>query len=80
VNAEAEGSGAEVSEVRLRLGGPTALARACHTLWRAGRNCRIVAAPAGGSPCGLALALPAPEAETAIALLAATGIHAEAMR
>jgi hypothetical protein len=79
LNAAAHDAGAEVGEVRLRLRGPTALARACHVLWNAGRSCRIVAAPSAGSPCGLALALPAAEAGAALAALEAAGICADAV-
>ena len=60
-------------EPRLIFPGPTALVRAFRLLQEAGYGCDIVAAPEGGSPCGMALAIPARHLKPALAVLAALG-------
>lgn len=51
------------------FGGPTALVRAHQLLRAGGQRCAITAAPAGHSPCGLALAVPRDASEAALLVL-----------
>lgn|GEM_PF-5645132 len=64
---------------RLVFTGPTALARAFDLLQKGGYSCDIVAAPAGGSPCGMALALAERDLNPALAVLAALGASPRAV-
>ena len=53
--------------------GPTALSRAFALLQDGGYACDIVPAPAGGSPCGMGLAVLPRDLESALAVLVALG-------
>jgi len=64
----------EAVEAALVFSGPTALARAFHITGECGYSREIVASPAGGGPCGLALAVAASEADDIRAVLAAYGV------
>ncbi len=64
---------AEAEPIWFTFGGPTALVRASQLLRAGGQPCAITAAPAGHSPCGLALAVPRHAAEAALLMLRALG-------
>jgi hypothetical protein len=79
---EAEGAAALAADaaagerVLLLFGGPTALARAFLALEAACCNGAIVSAPRGGSPCGLAIAVPRDRLPAARETLRALGLPA----
>ncbi len=61
-------------EARLVFSGPTALARAWAGLEARGYWCTMGPAPAGASPCGLALVVRRRDLDAVLAALAATGV------
>ncbi len=63
---------------RLTFAGTTSLLRAQRVLADSGIQCQIVPAPPVGSPCGLALEVPAEHRDAALSLLATAGLRPQA--
>lgn len=64
----------ETAAAHLVFTGPTPLARAFCALEQNGFTCAIVSAPAGGSPCGLALAVRPDDLARVLEVLGALGV------
>lgn len=65
-------------ETRLVFSGATALLRAFHILNDGGYSCAIVAAPEGGSPCGMSVAVNKKDLPDILMVLSA--LHAAPVR
>ncbi len=66
--------------MRVTFGGITALLLARRVLHEAGWDAPVVAAPPGGSPCGMALALPRRQLPEVLETLRARGLSWAAVR